>query len=84
MRRAALERHPGLQERVPADSFEKLQEAENLLERLGPKPGRFGFALKVGRAQHQRTSAQDRVNTRSGTIRFQLFTSLPGSRRESR
>lgn len=69
---------------MAAESFEKLQEPENLLQGLGPKPDRLRFPLQVGRDQHQRTAAQDRVSTRSGTIRFQSFTSLPGSRRESR
>ena len=69
---------------VVAESFEKLQQAVHLIERLTPEPDRIRLALQIGRGQHQRTAAQDRPSTRSGTTRFQPLTSFPGSRLESR
>jgi hypothetical protein len=57
---------------------------DDLLECLRPESRGRRFALEVGLAEHQPTSAQARVRIGSGTIGFQLATSFPDSRRVSK
>lgn len=79
-RRAALERDPGLQERVAAERVEQRHQPEDLLQRLRAKARRRDLLRHRLRSQVHVTSAHLRLRTRSGTTRFQRERSLPDSR----
>ncbi len=81
--RAALERQATTEERVGADAVEDPDEQGGLLVAVLLVPAVRREPLELRAREHQGTSAQERPRTRSGTTRFQPFTSLPGPRERS-
>lgn len=83
-RRATLERHAVLQERMDGEILQDSHEADDLLERLRLEARDLGHSKEIGMAQRHRSSCHCRSSTASETMRFQSFISLPETRRLSR